>query len=239
MDGQASKSTLLIFVGQLLVVGAVLLGTWVLHNDLQTLAERPAPTGGGGAADAVEARPAEREQQPQEFDDWQALVSDHNPTYGNEDAPVTIIEFSDFECPFCARHYNQTHAQLLTEYGDQIKLVFKHFPLERLHPNARKAAIAAQCAHRQGKFWPLHDKIFENYRNITDENLLSWGDELGLGDAYASCVRNRETEAQVEQDMQAGRKAGVRGTPTFLVNGKILPGALPFQQFKQRIDSLL
>jgi protein-disulfide isomerase len=167
------------------------------------------------------------------------LIRPFNPTYGPEDAPVTIIEFSDFQCPFCKRFHDTTRGEILRKYQGKVRFVYKHFPLEQIHPSARDAAIASQCAFRVGKFWELHDRIFEKQRDLSKEALLQWGKELALPANYTVCLTKQETSAEVDQDFKDGLEVGVRGTPTFLINGRILSGALPFPFFQKEIERYL
>jgi len=168
------------------------------------------------------------------------------PVRGNPDAKVTIIEFSDFQCPYCARGA-ATVDQILEKHGDDVKVVFKHFPLD-FHPWARPAAIAAHCAGQQKgeAFWSLHDKYFANQKEITPENVLAKTKEflaesgIDMG-AWATCAENKESDAYkaadatVSADMALGQKHGVSGTPGFFVNGRFLNGAQPLDAFEPLI----
>lgn len=229
-----SSSAALLFIGQLIIALSIVAGAWMLRGELRS--------GGPAVAAAPAARPAPQpepeEEEPAAVADWARLIRPYNATLGPANAPVTIIEFSDFECPFCARHFTNTHGKLLETYGDKVRLVFKHFPLP-FHGNAKPAGVAAQCALREGKFWPMHDVIFENFRSLGRGDLLLHGKKVGLGAKWASCFENNETMAEVEADMEDGRIAGVRGTPSFLINGQVVPGAVPFERFKVIIDGLL
>lgn len=223
------------FIGQLVIALAVAGSGWLIHTDLRD--GRPS----GDSAAAPSERPSaeaadEQPDQPSAVENWERLVRSHNPARGPEDAPVTIVEFSDFECPYCGRHFQQTYPKIIEEYGDEVRMVFKHLPLA-FHSNAKPAAVAAQCAAREGKFWELHDLLFRNQRSLSENNILELGGQIGLGDEWAQCFKNRETMEQVEQDLDDAQSVGVRGTPTFLVNGKIIPGAVPFRSFKQRIEA--
>lgn len=227
-----SSSAALLFIGQLIIALSIVASAWMLRGQVPAVAAAPAAKAAAPTAAAPEP------EEPSEVADWARFIRPHNPVYGDADAPITIIEFSDFECPFCARHYTNTHKQLLDTYGDKIRIVFKHFPLP-FHPNARQAAAASQCANREGKFWPLHDVMFENFRNLGDDDVLAYGAKLGLGESWKTCVTQGDATPEVDMDMEDGRQAGVRGTPTFLVNGQVIPGAMPFDRFKAVIDGLL
>jgi len=159
---------------------------------------------------------------------------------GNKNAKVTIIEFSDFECPYCSR-VQPALKQIEDTYikTGQVKLIFKHLPLS-FHKNAEPAAIASQCAGQQGKFWEYHDKLFSNQRSLTALNLKSWASELKLDTTkFNACLRDRKTSQQIQADKAAATKANVRGTPGFLINGEVLSGAQPFSKFKEVIERKL
>ena len=157
---------------------------------------------------------------------------------GPATAPIQIIEFSDFQCPYCQRA-NPAVDQVLSTYGDRVHFVYRHFPLPS-HPNARPAAEASQCAAEQGKFWPYHDKLFASSSQLGAADLKKHAVELGLDAAkFNSCVDARKYKAQVDADAQAGEEAGVNGTPAFFINGRMLSGAQPFEAFKRIIDDEL
>jgi len=168
--------------------------------------------------------------------------TDGNYFKGAEDASVTIIEWSDFQCPFCERFYSNTLQQIEENYVEtgKVKLVYKDFPLDSIHPQATPAAIAARCAGDQGKFWEFHDKIFENQRFLSEDSYKQWAGELGLDTAtFNECFDNQEHLSAVRQDLVEGQQAGVRGTPGFLVNGKLISGAQPYSVFQQAIEDAL
>ncbi len=170
------------------------------------------------------------------------VSADDDPVKGNKNAPVEIIEFSDFQCPFCARFYSDTLPQLEKEYikTGKAKLVYRDFPLTSIHPYAQKAAEAAECADDQGKFWEMHNKIFDNQAAIGVIDLKKYADELGLDTAkFNSCLDSGKYASEVQKDLTDGQAAGVSGTPSFFVNGKKIVGAQPFSAFKQIIDAEL
>ncbi|MFO7286775.1 MAG: DsbA family protein [Gammaproteobacteria bacterium] len=158
---------------------------------------------------------------------WQVLVRGHSPVLGNPDARVTIIEFSDFQCPFCKQFAATTRRELVAEHGDDLRFVFKHFPIERLHAEAVAAAVAAQCAARLGRFWEAYERFFEDPANLHTDALRAFGEELGLGAGYAECVSEAQTREEVELDIEDGLSIGVQGTPTFVINGRLVVGARP------------
>jgi protein-disulfide isomerase len=168
----------------------------------------------------------------------QNVTAAKGATKGNPNAPVEIIEFSDFECPFCQRAH-ATVAQVLSTYGDRIRFVYRHYPLPN-HPNAKPAAEAAECANEQGKFWPYHDRLFENTRKLSDADLRQHAAAVGIDPGrFSACLDSHKYRAQVEADARAGEEAGVNGTPAFFINGRMLSGAQPFEAFKRLIDDEL
>ena len=165
------------------------------------------------------------------------------PVKGDENAPVTIVEFSDFECPFCASFYRDTLPQVISEYIDtgKAKLYYRHYPLD-FHPSAKKLAVASECANEQGKFWEMHDIIFDNQAagDFADETITSWAGELGLDTgSFSACLASGKYDDKIAQDLAEGAEAGVDGTPSFYVNGERIVGAQPFESFKALIDSKL
>lgn len=165
-------------------------------------------------------------------------ASGQEPFYGNKDAKVVIHEFSDFQCPFCARG-NEVVQQIKTEYGDKVKIVFRHFPLS-FHPEANPASLATMCAHKQGKFWEMHDLMFAKQSELNTESYKTWAKDLALDvEAFNKCYDSAEFQSAIDADMKAAEQLGVNSTPTFFVNGKKVAGALPFGQFKAMIDEEL
>ena len=168
----------------------------------------------------------------------QTVAAAKGAAKGPANAPIEIIEFSDFQCPYCQRA-NPTVDQVLKTYGDRVRFVYRHFPLGN-HPNAKPAAEASQCAAEQGKFWEYHDTLFANPSKLADADLKQHAAGLGLDTSkFNACFDSHKYKAQVEADMQAGEEAGVNGTPAFFVNGRMLSGAQPFEQFKRLIDEEL
>lgn len=164
-----------------------------------------------------------------------------NAVKGDPNAPVTIIEFSDFECPYCEQFYSQTLPQIQEQYIDtgKVKFVYRDLPLS-FHPNAQKAAEAAECAGEQGKYFDMHDILFENQQALSTANYKQWAGDLGLDQAsFDTCLDSGQMAAEVQADMAVAAQYGISGTPGFVVNGIVLAGALPFQNFKEVIDAEL
>jgi protein-disulfide isomerase len=161
---------------------------------------------------------------------------------GEEDAPVIMIEFTDYQCPFCGRFYSQTLGQIKSEYVEtgKVKLYIKDFPLDSIHPQARPAANAARCAAEQDKFWEYHNLLFENQQSLSDVNYKKWAADLGLDEEqFSSCYDDRKYDDAITADFTQGSAAGIRGTPGFIINGQIISGAQPFENFKQIIEAAL
>lgn len=172
------------------------------------------------------------------------VSADDDPVKGRKDAPVTIIEFSDFECPYCASFYSQTLLQIEEEYirTGKAKLVYRDFPLS-FHQNAQKAAEAAECADEQDKFWEYHDLLFERqseWSNIGISKFKQYAGEIGLNTSeFNKCLDSGKMASEVKKDFQDGQSYGVSGTPAFFVNGEMLVGAQPIGVFRQVIDKYL
>ena len=156
-------------------------------------------------------------------------------TKGGKQPKVTIVEFSDFQCPFCSR-VNPTIAQLQKDYGDDIQVAFRHLPLP-FHDNAMPAAEAAEAAHEQGKFWEMHDKLFTNQQALTRPDLEKYAQEIGLKmDKFKAALDSHKFKERIKRDSDDADKYGARGTPNFFINGRNLRGAQPIDAFKSTID---
>ncbi len=167
-----------------------------------------------------------------------SLIPATMPVKGADDALVTIIEISDFQCPFCSR-VGPTLKKLVENYPDDVRVVWANNALS-FHDRAKPAAIAALAAHRQGKFWPYHDKLFANQRGLTDENLKKWAGEVELDVAqWETDIKDPALGKQVEHEMAAANATSARGTPGFFINGKLLSGAQPYEAFKAQVDEAL
>jgi len=161
---------------------------------------------------------------------------DGAPVRGAGNAPVTIVEFSDFHCPFCKRVL-PTLKDLEAKYGDKVKLVFRDFPIEQLHPGARKAHEAARCASEQGKFWAYHDVLFDKAPQTSANDLKADAREVGLDLAkFDQCVASGKHKELVQKDIDEGTRLGVNGTPAFFINGVALSGAQPLDTFMSVVE---
>lgn len=221
----SSISTLIAL--QILTLIVIIGGSWFLYNDLKSELI--------SSINSTDAKPGE----PSVIEDWKNLIHAHNAVTGPENSEIVIIEYTDFECPFCKKHAESTRNQILENYGDSVRIVFKHFPLEAIHPKAKQLAIAAQCAVRDGKFWEIQEIFFKQQTTVDTNEILDIGKSLGLGEGYVDCVINEMTLPEVEQDIEDGLKNGIEGTPTFVVNGKVLVGAAPFRSFENEFANII
>jgi protein-disulfide isomerase len=236
MENQRSQNSLsipvAIIVAGVLIAGAVYLGT---------SSDRPG-TSGSGAVSQPQA-------QQQQVGGIVNVSADDDAVLGNPNAPVTIIEFSDFQCPFCRKFYKETLPQIKKEYllTGKAKLVYRDFPLVQIHPGATPAAEGAECAKEQGKFWEMHDAIFDEQEKqgsgtvqFTANDVKQWAAKIGLNTSkFNQCLDSGKYKQEVEKDIADGSAAGVTGTPAVFVNGRLIVGAQPFAAFKAVIDEEL
>ena len=161
------------------------------------------------------------------------------PARGPEDSKVTLVEFVDYQCPFCGRFARDTLPKLEEAYGEKVRYVSRHFPLS-IHEHAMEAGVAAECAHRLGRFWEYHEALFAHQDELDVRGLKKQAKAVGLDpEAFRTCMKSSAAKDQVQRDLADGQKYGVTGTPTLFVNGTPLVGALPFEQYKAAIDKAL
>jgi len=169
-----------------------------------------------------------------------AVSADDDPYLGPQNAPVTIIEFSDFECPYCTTFYRDTLVPLLETFPQEVRFVYRDFPLVNIHSNARPAAEAAQCAFAQGKFWEFHNGIFQNQSRLGKPLYLELASEIGLDQSvFEQCFNSGRFADEVTRDFNEARELGVTGTPTFFVNGRPMVGAQPLEAFVAIVEEEL
>ena len=236
------------------VVGAVLsafFGGYILGTETAQSSETVIKNG-KDAADQTSSKQSQSESNPSSTI---ILVSlDDDPVKGDPNAPITMVEFSDFQCPFCARFFTETLPLIQKNYIDtgKVKFVYRDFPIPSIHQNAIPAAIAAECADEQGMFWEYHDKIFENqilWKDLDNQNVVStfeqFAKELDLDtDTFNTCLESAKYLDEVQNDLNDGVSYGVAGTPGFFIgNEKIgygmVSGAQPYAAFQQVFDQLL
>lgn len=174
---------------------------------------------------------------------------DDDPVLGEAGATVTIIEFGDYQCPVCRLFWHDVEPRLKKEYIDtgKVRLVFRDFPIDQIHPEAAIASMAAQCAADQGKYWQYHDKIFREQDNRGDDvirfkaaDLKKWAADIKLdATAFNTCLDSSRHKSEVEKDFADGAAIGIQGTPTFIINGRVVGGAQPYPVFKRIIDEEL
>jgi len=167
------------------------------------------------------------------------VTVDGYPTWGNASAKVTIVEFSDYQCPFCSRAVPILD-RIKKEYGpDKVKIVFRDMPLPS-HNRAQPASLAAHCANEHGKFWEYHDKLFENQTKLEDADLKQYAKDLSIdATKFTECYESKRHQAAVEKSKREAETLGIQATPSFVIDGKLLQGAQPFERFKEKIDRAL
>lgn len=218
------------FFGLVVGIALVALIGWVI------LAMGGNNRNGGKVVTSNKAKPTEK--MPSESASAGFNITENDHVRGNMDASVTIVEFSDFQCPYCSRFHN-TMKKVAEKYPNKVRWVYKNFPLDSIHPNARSAAEAAECAGEQGKFWEFADTMFSNQSDMGIAMYKQTAVDLGLDSKqFNNCVDTRKYKNKVNEDYQLGIKNGVRGTPGNFINGKSYPGALPFEQLQSIIDKL-
>lgn len=192
---------------------------------------QPAAAQGG----SIDAAPVTQTAQYKRYD----VPTDGYPSLGPADAPITIVEFSDFQCPYCRRFHQDTYQALLDAYPDKIRFVYRNLPLVSLHPEAFPAAVASRCANEQDAFWPYYEKIFSG-EDMGQTIYVQYATELGLDvNAFQACLASDRNNAFIQADSDFAVNMGVQSTPTFFINGLAVIGAQPLEVFKQVIDKEL
>lgn len=223
----------------IVVVMAFMMGT--MWNKLQTLSNG----GVGTATTGLQGNNVPQAPAPTVLteDQIEKIANDGNPpTLGKSNAPVTIVEFSDLQCPFCKQFADATFGQIKSEYVDsgKVRIVYRHYPLRAIHPDAANAGMAAECANEQGKFWEFHDEVYKNQTALSLDSLKKYATNIGLNKSrFDSCLDSQKYKATIEEDESLGNSVGVSGTPAFFINGKLISGAMPFDSFKTEIEAAL
>ncbi len=229
-----------------IIIGAVIISASIFYNTKLIL-----QSGGGKTAVAPAAAQEQAQGQapsaPAPSLEGPVAIAERGDAavLGKANAPVTFTEFTDFQCPFCQRFFNEAYGQIKSKYVDtgKVKIVFRHYPLS-FHVNAEIAGVAAECANRQGKFVEYHDVLFKKGQadgtGLDADSLKKYASEVGLNTSkFNTCLDNKETLAIVQKDQADGNAAGVSGTPTMFVNGVKIVGAQPFSSFEQAIEQAL
>lgn len=221
----------LVFVAAAIFVGMVLYYTYQIKYGSQETKQELVQEFGNNRASTI----GDQKLQEKTIDtDLSKIVKDYNPTKGGQNAEVTIVAFMDFECPFCKKEHPILN-QVMEKYGPAIKVVFKHFPIEQIHPHAMNASLAAMCAQEQNKFWPYYDKVYTEQK-FTRDDFVQFANDLSLNkNKFESCYDSQKYYDQIQEDLKDGIDLGVRGTPTFIVNDKMIPGVLSKKQWNKLI----
>jgi protein-disulfide isomerase len=199
----------------------------------------PAATASGAAASSSSPDASGASATPQQVVRYEVPVDD-DPVLGPQNAAITIIEFSDYECPYCRRWHSDVFENLRDAYSDQVRFVYRDFPLSSIHPNALPAAEAANCANEQGAFWEFHDKLFSMEQGLGSEAYQQYASQLGLDEsAFGECLESGRFRSEVQADYDFAAELGIRSTPTFFINGIAVVGAQPYEVFEQIIDKEL
>lgn len=208
----------------------------------------------GQTAETTKVATTQTQQQIEQQPSKVQVSEDDDSGKGNKNSDVYIIEFSDFQCPFCRRFYSQTFSQLEDDYikTDKIYFIYRDFPLDSIHPTANSAAQAAECAKEQGKFWEMHNKIFDEQNKLgqgtvqfSETDLKAWASDIGVNtQTFDQCLDSGKYTQEVEKDFKDGVNTGVTGTPTFFIGNPkdgytAVVGAQPYSVIKQVVDSLL
>jgi protein-disulfide isomerase len=212
----------------------ILLGYVVWGMDSTGATALSAQTAGQASGPVVEA-PVTQQPQYRRYD----IPTDNFYALGPADAPITIVEFSDYECPFCRRWHAEVYKPLLAAYPGKIRLVYRNLPLTSIHPDALGAAEAAMCAGEQDVYWKYHDKLFSS-ESLGNNTYVQYAQDLGLNMAvFEACISDHKYQKVIQTDSDFAINLGIRSTPTFFINGLALVGAQPLDVFKQVIDKEL
>lgn len=168
-----------------------------------------------------------------------AVETPDDPALGSSNPKVVIVEFADFECPYCQAAFPIIR-QLAAKYKDTIRYQYRDFPIDAIHANAYYASLAGSCADEQGKFWVLHDTLYQNQNALSQENITTYAQQLGLNmQEFNACMLSERVKAEVDADIADGVKAGVQGTPTWFINGTRVAGVIPAEVFEKVIEDII
>lgn len=188
------------------------------------------------ADDQLDSQPVEGDAGQQEYQRYD-VSEDDDPVLGPDDAAITLIEFSDYECPYCTRWHTEVFDRIREDFPDEIRFVYRDFPLKSIHPNAVPAAEAANCANEQDAFWEYNAKLFDGELGLSPEAYLEYANQLDLDtEEFEKCFQEGRYSQEVEDDYQYAAQLGIQSTPTFFLNGIPLIGAQPYEVFKDVIE---
>lgn len=188
------------------------------------------------AGDSVQQAGTPQVEVPQNVKRYDVPVDD-DPALGSDKAKITIVEFSDYQCPFCRKWQEEVFTKLEETYGDKVRLVYRDFPLYEIHPEAEPAAEAANCAGEQNKYWEYHNLLFSEQKPLGADTYTAYAQSLGLNmDSFKQCLDSHKYQAEIKADYDFASGLGVRSTPTFFINGLAVVGAQPYEVFQQVID---
>lgn len=225
MNGSRNQKNIYFITGAIIIAGALIAGALIYTKSPQSQSADISGTFGT--------------KQEGENSGVELAVVEGDHVKGNPDASVTIIEYSDFECPFCSR-FHPTLNQVLNDYPNDVRLVYRHFPLDSIHAEARPSAEASECANEQGKFWEFADGLFENQSKLGKVFYSELAQNIGLNvGQFEECVLSRKYKDRVEADFQEGIKLGVTGTPGSFINGELISGAVPYNSLKEAVEQVL
>ncbi|MBU0618699.1 thioredoxin domain-containing protein [Patescibacteria group bacterium] len=243
MKNKLMPLLIVLLIGAAFAVGSM----WTELRYLKSGQQNPQMEQNEGQLDGQPSAAGEAEVPEPEIltdEDWQKLITNPSAVKGNLDAPVTIVEFSEYECPFCKRYVDDTYSQIMADYADQVRYIFRDYPLA-FHAHAKAVALAARCAGEQDAYWDYHDVLFakrDDWAELesVDTRVIDFAQELGLDeDQFSDCYSSQKYQQAVDDDFALGQQMGVSGTPTFFINGKKLVGAHPYENFKELIDEAL
>lgn len=234
MEEQTTKPETKLTHAQFLLPGAILVAAIIISATLIFTRNPGSPKGAAQIGNAPQGQ-----TEPVDM-----KVNSDDYVLGNKDAKVTIVEYSDFQCPFCEKFWEETLPQIKKQYIDtgKVRFVYRHFPLA-FHSSAKPAALATECAGEQGKFWQMHDKIYEEQERTPQfaaADLKKWAVAISLDTAkFNQCFDSEKYAKKLSSDLASGQAAGVSGTPTVFINGQKIVGAQPYESFKSVIEELL
>jgi protein-disulfide isomerase len=221
------SNTLAIWLAMPVVFLVGILAGWILRGQVVP-------------AKAIAAAPANSQVTIPENVKRYDVPNDNDPAIGSENAPITIVEFSDYQCPYCIKWHQEVYAKLMKAYEGKIRFIYRDFPLYSMHPEAEPAAEAANCAGEQSAYWPFHEALFKQKAGLSSKAYIQYATDLSLNiEQFNQCLSDHRFKDEVDADFKFASNLGVSSTPTFFINGLVVVGAQPFEVFQQVIDKEL